>query len=258
MHKYALVNLKGGLGNQIFQISFANYLRILGINTFLDISFYENKHQFPRNIEIDLQQLGFKYFKLKSNLIFKINKSLFWEDDTFNLVDLKKYNRFVGYYQNLKYLEESKTFLQTKINLENKNEDNKNLCAIHIRKTDYSIINQELKNEYYQLSIKKLLSINNKIKFDIYTDDVELKLDSKIFKNVNNIYLPSFDEKPLDVLRKMLNYKYYIIANSSFSAIASYLSEHENKVVIYPKPWWRDSTISLTNIPSGWIGVSNN
>ena len=32
----------------------------------------------------------------------------------------------------------------------------------------------------------------------------------------------------------MCDYQYYIIANSSFSALAAYLSEHENKVIIYP------------------------
>ena len=53
MNKFALVNLKGGLGNQIFQVSFANYLRSIGFYTFLDTSFYESNHTFPRKLEID-------------------------------------------------------------------------------------------------------------------------------------------------------------------------------------------------------------
>ena len=38
MKKIALIYLKGGLGNQIFQISFANYLSNLGLNVFISLS----------------------------------------------------------------------------------------------------------------------------------------------------------------------------------------------------------------------------
>ena len=70
MRKLALVDLKGGLGNQIFQISFANYLNSLGFNTFLDTSFFYSNHKFPRRLEVDISQLGFKKTNLKSNFIF--------------------------------------------------------------------------------------------------------------------------------------------------------------------------------------------
>jgi len=53
MSKYAVVNLKGGLANQIFQISFANYLKHNGFKTFVDTSFYDNDHMFPRELELD-------------------------------------------------------------------------------------------------------------------------------------------------------------------------------------------------------------
>ena len=107
MSKFALVDLKGGLGNQIFQISFANYLKNLGFNVFLDTTFFYSNHKFPRKLEVDLRELGFNKTKLKSNFIFRLNKSLFWEDDSFEIEDLKFYNRFVGYYQNFIYLENS-------------------------------------------------------------------------------------------------------------------------------------------------------
>ena len=49
MSKYALVDLKGGLGNQIFQISFANYLKNFGFNVFLDTTFSTVIINFPEN-----------------------------------------------------------------------------------------------------------------------------------------------------------------------------------------------------------------
>ncbi len=256
MNKFALVNLKGGLGNQIFQISFAEYLKSLGFNVFLDTSFFYSNHEFPRELEIEPGELGFVKLKLKSNAIFNINKSMFWEDDSFDIADLKTINRFVGYYQNIKYLEHSKNFLQKNLRLVSDNL-NENTVAVHIRKTDYKIINQELSDKYYELAINKFLKINNDIKLDIFTDDKDLILDTKVFKNINKIYRPVSSIKSIDVLRKMLNYKYYITANSSFSCIAAYLSEFQDKVIFYPKPWWKNSVIEVTNIPKDWQSIVN-
>lgn len=257
MSKYALVDLKGGLGNQIFQMSFANYLKNLGFNVFLDTTFFYSNHKFPRTLELDLNELGFRKTKLKSNFVFKLNNSLFWEDDSFNIEDLKIYNRFVGYYQNFKYLEESKYFLKNKLNLIS-NDQNTDVVALHIRRTDYKTINQMLSDTYYENAINKLLSNNNNLQLDIFTDDINIQLDKRIFKNVRNIYKPIPNESSLDVLRKMLNYKYYITANSSFSTIAAFFSEIKNKIVIYPDPWWRNSEIEILNIPPDWTRVRSN
>jgi hypothetical protein len=257
MNKYAVVNLKGGLANQIFQISFANYLKSIGFKTYLDTSFYDRDHKFPRKLEIDPSFFGFKQLKIKSDIIFKINKSIFIEDDTFEINNLKKYNRFVGYYQNLNYLETSKELLYKKLSLKTNQSSNQNLAALHIRKTDYLTLEQDLKSSYYQLAINKLLKINNHLRFDIFTDDSNIKLDPKIFKNINEIHLPNNKEKPIDVLRSMVNYKYYIIANSSFSTIPAFLSQFDEKIILYPKPWWRNSNIKIQNIPSNWIAIAN-
>lgn len=258
MNKYAVVNLKGGLANQIFQISFANYLKSIGFMTYLDTSFYNRDLKFPRKLEIDPSYFGFKQIKIKSDLIFKFNKSIFMEDDTFEINNLKKYNRFVGYYQNLNYLEISKELLYKKLDLKTNQSSNQNLAALHIRKTDYLTIEQDLKSSYYELAINKLLKINNHLRFDIFTDDSNIKLDPRIFKNINEIYLPNNKEKPIDVLKSMVNYKYYIIANSSFSTIAAFLSQFDETIVLYPKPWWRNSNVKIQNIPSSWIAIPNN
>ena len=256
MNKYAIVNLKGGLANQLFQISFTNYLKSNGFITYVDTSFYDNDHMFPRELELNPSILGFKQIKLKSNFIFKLNKSIYLEDNTFELSSLKKYNRFVGYYQNLSYLEESRELLKTKLNLKT-NAYNQNLVALHIRKTDYIKIQQDLKNSYYEIAINKILNMNSNLKFDIFTDDKNLQLDSKIFKNINKIYKPENDQKSLDVLQKMMNYKYYVIANSSFSIIPAFLSEFDEKIIFYPNPWWRNSDVKIQNIPSSWISIAN-
>ena len=111
---------------------------------------------FPRELELNPSIFGFKQIKLKSNFIFKLNKSIYLGDNTFELSSPKKYNRFVGYYQNLSYLEESK-LLKTKLNLKT-NTYNQNLVALHIRKTDYIKIQQDLK-VHYEIAINKILNM---------------------------------------------------------------------------------------------------
>ena len=79
----------------------------------------------------------------------------------------------------------------------------------------------------------------------------------KIFKNINNIYYPNTQIKPIEVFREMSSYEYFIIANSSFSALAAFLSEGNPKAILYPYPWWRLSEIEIKNIPGSWIPVKN-
>lgn len=256
MIKVGIVDIKGGLGNQLFQLSFAKYLKSQGIKVYLDTSFFNSNHIFPRKLELDLSQFGFKEVKFKNNFIFRTFDSVFVEDDSFDNSDLKFINRFVGYYQNLKYVKLIKEDLYKILKLDTANK-NKDLVALHIRKTDYSIIGQELSDLYYQNAINEILKINNKLQFDIFTDDENLTLDNNIYRNINKIYKPLPEQSAIDVIKLMINYKNYILANSSFSALAAYISPIGNQLVMYPNPWWKNSNVSLKGIPSSWIKVKN-
>ena len=256
MIKVGIVDIKGGLGNQLFQLSFTKYLKSQGIKVYLDTSFFNSNHIFPRKLELDLSQFGFKEVKFKNNFIFRTFDSVFVEDDSFDNSDLKFINRFVGYYQNLKYVKLIKEDLYKILKLDTANK-NKDLVALHIRKTDYSIIGQELSDLYYQNAINEILKINNKLQFDIFTDDENLTLDNNIYRNINKIYKPLPEQSAIDVIKLMINYKNYILANSSFSALAAYISPIGNQLVMYPNPWWKNSNVSLKGIPSSWIKVKN-
>ena len=61
----------------------------------------------------------------------------------------------------------------------------------------------------------------------------------KIFKNIDQIYYPDANIKPLEVFRDMSRYQNFIVANSSFSALAAFLSNSKSEKVVYPHPWWR-------------------
>lgn len=256
MKKIGVVDIKGGLGNQLFQISYAKYLKSQGLKVYLDTSFFNSDHKFPRKLEIDLSKFGFKEIKFKNNFLFRTLDSIFVEEDSFNSSDLKLINRFVGYYQNLKYIKliREELFKNLQLDTDIKNKD---LVALHVRKTDYSIIGQELSDLYYKNAIDQILKFNNKLQFDIFTDDENLILDTNVYRNINKVYKPIPSQSAIDVINSMINYKNYILANSSFSALAAYITPINNQLVFYPDPWWRNSNVSLKGIPTSWIKIKN-
>lgn len=257
MKKNAIVNLQGGLGNQIFQIAFALELKSRNIRTLCDIHFYDSNMRFPRNLELNPKEFGINTVRYKNNKLFSMMNSLFQEIDSFNFDDLKYFNRFVGYYQDFMILDKHKESIKNILNLYNP-QHNKELVAIHIRQNDYKEINQDLADSYYKKSIDELLNSNKNFVFDIFTDDVNFVPNSKIFKNLNHVFYPDKKTKPLEVFSDMCRYRHYIIANSSFSALAAYLSNSDQKVVVYPDPWWKFSEIQIRNIPLSWIPIPNN
>ena len=253
--KFGIVDLKGGLGNQIFQLAFALYLKSLGIKVCVDSHFYYLENTFPRDLEVEPKLFNLKKINFKNNRIFFLLNSYFLENNTFDINDFRIVNRFVGYYQDLQYLEFSKEVLRKKLNLDYGNLNNN--IAIHIRKTDYKTINQELNLDYYKAAIDNCLQVSKNARFDIFTDAKKLELNPKIFRNIDNIFYPKQNEAPLNVLKKLTGYRSFIIANSSFSAIAAFLSTSNSKKVFYPDPWFRNSEIQLKSIPSNWIPISN-
>ena len=256
MKKNAIVNLQGGLGNQIFQIAFALDLISQDIRTYCDVHFFDSNMQFPRNLEISPDLFEIKTIKFKSNKIFSILGTLFQENDTFDSNDFRFLNRFTGYYQDFVFIEKHIEKLQKSINIKYDSHLNEKV-AIHIRQSDYKTIKQDLNNEYYIKSITNFLEGNQNLTFDIFTDDINFIPNLKIFKNLDKVFYPDEYNKPLEVFRKMSSYQNFIIANSSFSALSAYLSISNNKKVVYPNPWWRSSKIHIKNIPTSWIPICN-
>ena len=86
MKKCAIVDVKGGLGNQLFTISFAQYLKNNDYKVFVDTSFYNSSHDYPRELYIDIEKFGFTRINSKSDKIFKLIKTRY--DEVENLTSL--------------------------------------------------------------------------------------------------------------------------------------------------------------------------
>lgn len=253
MKKTAIVDIKGGLGNQIFIISFANYLKNNGFNVLVDTSFYKSSHDFQRDLLIDINEFGFKEISLKHNRIFKITNSLFEEIHNLEGIKLKFFNKFTGYYQNTSFID--KSFLEQKLSLPKTKIQNS--VMIHIRRSDYVELNEELKIKYYKSALKKIENKLINCEINIFSDDS--KLNIKDFKNFNvSKIFNNLDDDPLEIFKEMTRHQNFIISNSTYSFLAAFLGQEKNSTIYYPYPWMRNSNFQIKNFPKKWTQLTNN
>lgn len=157
-----------------------------------------------------------------------------------------------GYWQDISLLDsfkdEFKIFINKKLielNMENY-KTHPNSTMIHVRRSDYLKLNEDLRMDYYQNAMFLFKKDTNKFKFDIYTDDPTWVLEQEDFSSAKNIYKPNSvqgknaNKDALENFLKMLFYENYILSNSTYSLLAYEFSFSNNKQVTVPEPWFRN------------------
>ena len=273
MRKSVIVEIKGGLGNQVFQYSFGKYLENFGFRVSYNLDFFKSS-KISNNVterdfllkelscEIDetswlLQQLSntFNYLinskKIKSIFPF-INKYVyqyFKEKDYDKDLEYKNYsiiNYFDGYWQdNIYHLKTQKESLLNIFDINNQDIErlNNNRVLIHVRRQDYLKLGINLPENYYKNSINLLKKELSDFEFDIFTDDKEWVLNQNIFSDFRKIY--GEDNDPIKSFKKMLCYQHYIIANSTYSYLAAFFGEKQNSKVFMPYRWSEKKNIDF-------------
>ena len=254
-NNYIIININGGLGNQIFQIGTAlGYCEKYNKNLILSKNhIIKNTHQtFDKTIKV-INTL-FPDIKIVDNLDTG-NYFLFSEktEDAFmykpiTSVDISNLNNILlkGYFINQKYLSKifkcfiSPTNCMTKY--KDKLDNFNNTYFIHIRLGDYvnnNLYNIKL-NEYYTYCINKIKEQNNNARFIICTNEYGNNLDiytNNFPKDIDYTIQDKIDDE-LDTLYIMSSCKGGICTNSSLSFIGSYLQKNKDKNYIYmPYPW---------------------
>lgn len=166
-----------------------------------------------------------------------------------------------------KYLEFDKNVLD-KVNKKWYNVLFLNTCAVHFRLTDYTKFGDYHTNlhltHYYKDAVGLIESQNYKnepVKYIVFSDDVAWCEKNALDLLGNNLYsnnvLFSKDFNEVEDLVFMGLCKNFIIANSTYSWMAAYLSKNESKIVISPGTFYNwfgklspHSTVDL--IPNGW------
>lgn len=175
----------------------------------------------------------------------------------------KKDTYFIWFRQSYKYFENIKDTIQKdfqpKEKLDEKNTDflsqfeNETTVSIHIRRWDYTDTYHWFCDlEYYKKAIEYIQEKQPQSIFFIFSNDITWCKDNfgdEWFYYVDwNTWNNSYKDMIL-----MSKCHHNIIANSSFSRWAAYLNEHEGKIVIAPKAWFKVSLDTKDLLPPKWI-----
>lgn len=259
MNKKLSIQLKGGLGNQLFQIAF---LYSLSQKTH-DIIVLKNlvigqrqKLYFENILATFVKCIDNKFNNKKAKLIKENNEFCFENFDEKEVFKNSKEICFNGYFQNVKYIEQYlqsfKIFLEYEsLLIKNDITYQHNTIALHLRFGDYlkyDKIYVRLPKEYYINAIKTIENStigsiivfheNNTKDSTLLTEYISAIKSEYPHLNIKDIYKDygiTEDWKQLLMISQCDN---IIIANSTFSLWGAYLSDHTN--VCYPSEFFCD------------------
>ena len=157
-----------------------------------------------------------------------------WE---FELPNLGNHNYDIfRHLQSPKYFEHCIDVVRHFFTLKDEPEQN-NYCAIHYRAGDYidnpDAFHPRCSLDYYT---KAMEHFSDEQQFVVFSDDIEkaMELFGGLVKRINYVtekdYIKNF--------AYMKKCKHFIIANSSFSAMAALLANHPEKKVVAPLRWF--------------------
>ena len=259
--KIGVVDIKGGFGNQLFQIALAKYLTDNNFDIYINTRNFQRSKSI-KNLNVDLRELilPLSLFDMREipdyrfkflEIIQKIDNQSIVKKITghnFEISKLRKINRFDGYWQNQLYFNHSKNFLLTSLaknqtikkGLEEKNQAGSTM--LHVRRGDYTSLQECLSVGYYEKALFMAKENIENFSFSVFTDDIAWVKKHEIFQSAENIYHSSNSkEDTLIAFSQMLQFQNFITANSTFSLTAALLSQNKNTKIFIPNPWFRNS-----------------
>ena len=253
------VVLSDGIGNQFFQLAFALHLQSKGINAVIS-TFKLSENNITTNLLLPIQvnkSITRRLLFLCSLFLrFKIKIDFYFPSITSSSISLDPFGSYYnidkkyieGYFQNKLFVEYQISKLKKDLMLKKtsgffddyvKSIDYSNSCAVHFRAGDYISVGFDILNiEYYEKSINKLYKSGVK-RFVIFTSDQgHVKTFLKQLSFGDEVIFEFFSHPnkiDIEELYIMSKFKNIIIANSTFSLWAAYLSN--NAYIIGPKSW---------------------
>ncbi|OXG08783.1 glycosyl transferase family 11 [Flavobacterium araucananum] len=271
-----VVQLIGGLGNQLFQYAAAKALALeTKQKLYLDVSQFESYKL--HNYALNHLNVISKTYKKPNRYLRKI-KSFYQKKTSYKEVDfgynpdlitLKGDVVFLeGYFQSeqyfIKYEKEIREDFEVLTPLKEETKaaiakiESVNSVSIHIRRGDYlnNPLHNTSKDEYYNKALEIIESkLTNPVLF-VFSDDmnwVKANFSTKqetVFIDFNDA-ATNFED-----LKLMAACKHNVIVNSSFSWWGAWLNKNPDKIVIAPKLWFNDDSINTNDIiPTSWVKI---
>ncbi len=288
-----LVELNGGIGNQMFQYAAAKSLSLYHkVELKLDITSAENKslptelnkrpfdlHYFNISDKTAEEYLINSYTKIsifskiinrvKSNYKRKIYREPFFHYDP-NFFKAGPNNYLKGLWQSEKYFNLYRKEIRNGFSIDKNFEikfsaflselKKQNSISIHIRRGDYLAkvsldVLGVLPITYYHQAIELIKSKTQNPKFYFFSDDINWIKENLILPEATYVS-DEITNHQFEDLYLMSCCQHNIIANSSFSWWGAWLNNNPNKIIIAPKKWFNKGPKDTQDlIPESWITI---
>lgn len=248
----SVVEVSGGLGNQLFQVGAATYLFRNGENVFIDcrpnlsknsrkneiLELAKSLHLNEFKSKFAILGLDFFEYRLRCKLGFSetlIDEARNFSTPTIGLNVPKK--RFRGYWQNKvsasSILDELRDYMRPEYSDE---------IGMHVRKGDYLLANHnflhgELPNSYFLEALKSISRDTSTPRVVIYSDSPNLikTLVAEIEDLRWEVRIETSID-PWETLKKLSGHRILIASNSTFSWWAGFAGCSEQ--VVFPSAWF--------------------
>lgn len=283
-----VVQLQGGLGNQMFQYAFGRSLSLsMNVPLKLDLSFLQNKSgsHTKRDYELDVFMLNVaiasdaelkRFARIHNNkLLRKIH----------HRIPLTKYNRYIeprfsfiphletqvkddtlliGFWQSEKYFLEHEDMIRKDFTFrapfDAKNAQWEKLIresdaiSLHVRRGDY-ITNAAASSyhgtsdiSYYRKAFDRIAGGLENAKLFIFSDDPDWVREHIRFDVETHVIDNNTGKSSFHDMHLMSLCRHHIIANSSFSWWGAWLNSSKDKIVVAPERWFAKGDIDTRDL----------
>lgn len=261
-----IVELCGGLGNQLFQYSFGKYL---GDTLNYQVKFDTHWFKKPKKAheELLLDRLGLdvpepglsasKSLLLRSRFLRKLGGLpatltgfRIIKESTKNTHQDNSY--YIGFWQNAKYANHIAELIKKNVadldfNLlpqqyaENITE---NSIAVHVRRGDYltnknfgalSHAHLVLDANYYKTEVERALKIRKKANIHVFSDDIDWCEKSLGFENRKVYYWNAQEMNTIDTFVTMSKFRAYILSPSTFGWWPAFINKEKSWFISSPQ-----------------------
>ena len=288
-----IVQLKGGLGNQLFQYAtgraiahrnnvplkldvskFESYpLRKYRLDHFDTVASIASPAEVARLTGSGQRGARAKAYSLIQRYLPYYRRSVLKEKHFHfdpNILRASGKVYLVGYWQSEKYFKDIEPILWQELTVKHRpdpaNQAMSRLIhqtesvSLHIRRGDYvsNPITHEYHGvcslDYYQAAVQTLTQTVEEPHFFVFSDDMEWARQNLRLDYPITFVTHNGVEKDYEDLRLMSQCKHHIIANSAFSWWGAWLNPNPDKIVFAPRHWLDDPRFDTRDvIPESWI-----
>jgi hypothetical protein len=279
-----ITQLKGGLGNQLFQYAAARRLSLtLGVPLKLDVGFYKRHKQ--RTYELDQFRIeagiatdwevarwrGPRLLTRITQPLGLLPRCVMEKSFEFDpaILHLQGGRYLEGYWQSYRYFADVAPQIRSELAVRTPPSDADramldrmaqcDAVCLHVRRGDYASnpIARQYHGlcvpEYYRTAVEAIAAQLRAPELFVFSDDMPwVKQNLRFELPTTHVEHHGVDSAPLE-LRLMGGCRHFVIANSSLSWWAAWLASSEESSVYAPRRWFADPTINTADLtPPAW------